>query len=311
MPLQEQISISQARSHADAIVATVGRHVLGKREQIRLAVACLLGRGHLLIEDVPGVGKTTLAHALAAACGLAWRRVQFTSDLLPSDLIGVSVWEADAARFSFRPGPVFAEVVLADEINRAPPKTQSALLEAMEERRVSADGQTHPLPEAFFVIATQNPAHHAGTFDLPESQLDRFLMRLSLGYPPAEAEIELLSGTTRAIDHAAVLDRATLLRLQALTATVFVSAPLAGYVRRLLEATRSHPDIELGLSPRAGLALLAAARGMALFDARDFVAPEDIQAVWAPVAAHRLGGRQGRPLAAGLLDAIRQSVAVA
>ncbi len=291
------MSISAASREAASIAARVGEVVLGKSAQIRLAVACLLARGHLLIEDVPGVGKTTLAHTLADACGLEWRRMQFTSDLLPGDLLGVSVWDAANANFSFRPGPVFSEILLADEINRAPPKSQSALLEAMEERRVSVDGHTHELPNPFFVIATQNPTHHAGTFDLPESQLDRFLMRLSLGYPPEEAEVALLSGHGgRQTPVQRVIERAALMRLQGLCASVHVSETLARYVRRLLETTRAHPQIELGLSPRAGLALLAAARAVALMANREFVVPEDIQEVWEPVAGHRLSGRTGRAL---------------
>lgn len=288
--------------------------VLGKPDQIRLAVACLITRGHLLIEDVPGVGKTTLAHALAHSCGLAWRRLQFTSDLLPSDLLGMSIWDAKTSSFVFRPGPVFSEVVLTDEINRAPPKTQSALLEAMEERRVSVDGHTHTLPDPFFVIATQNPTHHSGTFELPESQLDRFLMRLSLGYPPAEAEIALLIGADRpSREHPgrAHIDRATLLAMQRTCSGIYVGETLARYVRTLLDATRHHPDIATGLSPRAGLALLAAARALALIDGREFVTPEDIQAVWHPVTNHRLHGHDGRALPVGALDSLLRSVAIA
>jgi MoxR-like ATPase len=296
------MSISAASRDAASIAARVGEVVLGKPQQIRLAVACLLARGHLLIEDVPGVGKTTLAHTLADACGLEWRRMQFTSDLLPGDLLGVSIWDAANTNFSFRPGPVFSEVLLADEINRAPPKSQSALLEAMEERRVSVDGHTHDLPDPFFVIATQNPAHHAGTFDLPESQLDRFLMRLALGYPPVEAEVALLSGQGgRTAPVARVIDRAQLMQLQAVCSTVHVSEPIARYVRRLLETTREHPQIELGLSPRAGLALLAAARAIALMESREFVVPEDVQTAWQPVVSHRLSARDGRALPAGML----------
>lgn len=289
------LPVSEASSLATRIASAIGQQVLGKPEQIRLAVACLLAGGHLLIEDVPGVGKTTLARTLAEACGLAWHRLQFTSDMLPADLVGVSVWEAHEARFAFRPGPVFAELVLADEINRAPPKTQGALLEAMEEGRVSVDGQTHLLPSPFFVIATQNPVWHAGTFPLPESQLDRFLMRLSLGYPPEEAEVALLctAGRTRQSRLAPVVDRATLLALQASCAGVHAGEAIARYIRRLLQASRDSAGFALGLSPRAGLALLSAARALALTVGRDFVAPEDVQAVWLPVAGHRVCSPDG------------------
>ncbi|MCX9156060.1 AAA family ATPase [Niveibacterium sp. 24ML] len=309
----QKLPISEARTLAQSIADAVGAAVLGKQAQIRLAVACLLARGHLLIEDVPGVGKTTLAHALSDACGLAWRRVQFTSDLLPADLVGVSIWDAGAAQFAFRPGPVFSEVLLADEVNRASPKTQSALLEAMEERRVSVDGQTHPLPEPFFVIATQNPTHHAGTFDLPESQLDRFLMRLALGYPPPAAELALLTGQDRRARKAIaqVTDRAQLMQLQNSCADVFVSEAIARYVLRLLTASRNHGGVLQGLSPRAGLSLLAAARAFALTEGRDFVAPEDVQAVWQAVSAHRLHGKDTRSLTAAIVDELLSSTPVA
>lgn len=312
MSPKQKLPIAEARALARTIADAVGEAVLGKSEQIHLAVACLLARGHLLIEDVPGVGKTTLAHALADACGLAWRRVQFTSDLLPADLVGMSVWESANASFAFRPGPVFAEVLLADEVNRASPKTQSALLEAMEERRVSVDGETHLLPEPFFVIATQNPTNHAGTFDLPESQLDRFLMRLSLGYPPADAELALLVGRDRRSRQtlARVTDRTTLTALQASCAEVFVSDTLARYVLRLISATRSHPGIALGLSPRAGLSLLAAARAYALTEGRDFVAPEDVQAVWHAVATHRLTSADGRSVSPRLIAELLKTIPV-
>lgn len=309
----QKLPISEARVLAQSIADAVGAAVLGKHAQIRLAVACLLARGHLLVEDVPGVGKTTLAHALADACGLAWRRMQFTSDLLPADLVGVSIWDANSAQFAFRPGPVFSEVLLADEVNRASPKTQSALLEAMEERRVSVDGLTHPLPEPFFVIATQNPTHHAGTFDLPESQLDRFLMRLSLGYPPPEAELALLSGQDRRARKAIarVTDRTQLMQLQNSCAEVFVSEAIARYVLRLLTASRNHGGVLQGLSPRAGLSLLAAARAFALTEGRDFVAPEDVQAVWPAVAAHRLQGKDTRSLTSAVVDELLSSTPIA
>ncbi|WP_417067634.1 AAA family ATPase [Niveibacterium terrae] len=297
MTPEDALSVSRASQLANSICTAVGLHILGKPTEIRLAVACLLADGHLLIEDVPGVGKTTLARALAEACGLAWHRLQFTSDMLPTDLLGVSVWESHSAQFVFRPGPLFAELVLADEINRAPPKTQSALLEAMEEGRVSVEGETRPLPSPFFVIATQNPTWHAGTFPLPESQLDRFLMRLSLGYPPEEAEVALLSGSpgARRLSLAPVVDRAILLALQASCANIHASEAIARYIRRLLEASRLNAEFSLGLSPRAGLALLSAARALALLEGRDFVAPEDVQQAWLPVAGHRITGRDGLP----------------
>jgi MoxR-like ATPase len=288
--------------------------ILGKPQQTRLALACLLAGGHLLIEDVPGVGKTTLAHSLAAVLGLDYRRVQFTSDLLPADVLGGSVFLPGEGRFEFRPGPVFAQLLLADEINRASPKVQSALLEAMEERQVSADGVTHALPEPFFVIATQNPDGQRGTFPLPESQLDRFLMRISLGYPPADAELKLLQGgDRRQVMHklSAALSAADLLQLQQQAASLHVSPALAGYVLALLQATRQ-PELFLhGLSPRAGLALLAAARAWALLDGRDHVLPEDIKAVFVPVTAHRLTPRLPGSDSSALLLRILGNVALA
>jgi MoxR-like ATPase len=288
--------------------------ILGKPQQTRLALACLLAGGHLLIEDVPGVGKTTLAHSLAAVLGLGYRRVQFTSDLLPADVLGGSVFLPGEGRFEFRPGPVFSQLLLADEINRASPKVQSALLEAMEEHQVSADGVTHALPEPFFVIATQNPDGQRGTFPLPESQLDRFLMRISLGYPPADAELKLLQGgDRRQVMHklTAALSAADLLQLQQQAANLHVSPALAGYVLALLQATRQ-PELFLhGLSPRAGLALLAAARAWALLDGRDHVLPEDIKAVFVPVAAHRLTPRLPGSDSSALLLRILGNVALA
>lgn len=285
----------------------LGRLVLGKPRQIRLALACLLARGHLLLEDLPGVGKTTLAHALARTLGLHYQRVQFTSDLLPADLIGVSVFVRDSSEFRFHRGPVFAQVVLADEINRAPPKTQSALLEAMAERQVTHDGTTHALPEPFFVIATQNPLEQIGTHALPESQLDRFTMRLSLGYPdPAFERVLYLGGAASAAAVAApAMDAPQLVALQAAAAEIYASPALVDYVLALVQATREHAAFAAGLSPRAGLALLACARGWALLDQRDMVLPEDVQAVFAAVATHRLlpagGGKSG--------DAVRELLA--
>ncbi|MEO7030724.1 MAG: MoxR family ATPase [Herbaspirillum sp.] len=269
----------------------INQIVVGKQQQIRLALVCLLAGGHLLIEDIPGVGKTTLAHALAKTLGLQFNRVQFTSDLLPADVLGVSIYEREKNNFVFHPGPVFTQVLLADEINRATPKAQSALLEAMEERQVSVDGVTRHLPQPFFVIATQNPSHQVGTFPLPESQLDRFLMCLSLGYPDAAAERALLLGEDRrALLQAlpAQMQPAELLTARAALTQIHTSDALINYVQALLLATRSSNLFTEGLSPRAGIALLQAARAWAALDGRNHVIPEDIQAVWVPVTAHRL-----------------------
>lgn len=265
--------------------------VLGKRHQVKLALACLLARGHLLLEDVPGTGKTTLAHTLAHLLGLTYQRVQFTSDLMPADILGAVVLDASSGEFVLRKGPIFHHVVLADEINRAPPKTQSALLEAMEERQVSIENETYPLPEPFFVIATQNPLHQTGTFPLPESQLDRFLMRITLGYPDEEAERELLrSGDRRAVlaQLQPQLSPEALLEWQRAVDQIYVSEPLLDYLQALLIYSRSAPEYPLGLSPRAGLALLQAAKAWAFLEGREAVYPEDIRAVLPAVAAHRL-----------------------
>ena len=265
--------------------------IVGKPLQIRFAVACLLARGHLLIEDLPGVGKTTLAHVLARTLGLQFQRIQFTSDLLPADILGVSVYQRDTADFKFHAGPIFAQMILADEVNRATPKAQSALLEAMEEQQVTIEGVTRPLPAPFFVIATQNPAHQIGTFPLPESQLDRFLMRIQLGYPDARAERGLLSGVDRRDLVARLtpqMDTAELLALQQQARQIFVSPALLDYVQAILKHTRESAGYAHGLSPRAGLALLAAARAWALLDGRNAVIPEDVQAVLPGVASHRL-----------------------
>ncbi|RXZ44901.1 AAA family ATPase [Crenobacter cavernae] len=277
-------SLSQAYRQLNALI-------LGKPRALKLALTCLVARGHLLIEDVPGVGKTTLAHGLAKVTGLDYRRVQFTNDLMPADILGGNVYERDAAAFRFHPGPIFTQVLLADEINRASPKVQSALLEAMEEHQVSVDGATLALPKPFFVIATQNPSEQLGTFPLPESQLDRFLMRLSLGMPPAEAERALYLGE----DRRALLERLpaclspqTLAELQARAAAQTVSSALADYVLALVEATRRADRFVCGLSPRAGLAVVAAARAWSMLEGRDYVLPEDVKAVFASVACHRL-----------------------
>jgi MoxR-like ATPase len=273
------------------VINQTGTFILGKEHQIKLAVACMLARGHLLIEDLPGVGKTILSHVLAATLGLRFNRVQFTSDLLPADILGVSVYERDGGSFKFHPGPIFSEVVLADEINRATPKTQSALLEAMEEHQVSIEGQTIPLPSPFFVIATQNPANQIGTFPLPESQLDRFLMVISLGYPEQSAERALLAGRDRRDmleEIRPVMQPAELIALQQQVRQVHASDALIDYVQALLAFSRESPWFLTGLSPRAGLALLSAARAWALLEGRDHVMPEDVQVVLPHVAAHRL-----------------------
>jgi len=273
------------------LLAAANQIILGKDRQIRLAVCCLLAKGHLLIEDVPGVGKTTLAHTLARLFGLDYQRIQFTSDILPADIVGSTVFSADQQHFAFHHGPIFKQMILADEINRASPRAQSALLEAMEERQVTVDGATHVLPEPFFVIATQNPAHHIGTFPLPESQLDRFLMRIELGYPDRGAERELLSGQTRKhlLDALPVsMPAETLLKLQRDVPNVHAAPALLDYVQDIVEFTRQSEHYFCGLSPRAGLALLTAAKSWAFLDGRDAVLPEDVQAVLPAVAGHRL-----------------------
>ena len=274
-----------------AVAKEVGQIVVGKEVQIRQALVCLLAGGHLLIEDVPGVGKTTLAHALAISLGLQFNRLQFTSDLLPADVVGISIFERDKNAFAFHPGPVFTQVLLADEINRATPKAQSALLEAMEERQVTSDGITRDLPRPFFVIATQNPAHQIGTFPLPESQLDRFLMCLSLGYPDAAAERALLMGEDRRTllkSLPTIMRPAELVEAQAALRELHTSPALIDYVQALAQASRQNGLFAEGLSPRASIALLQAARAWAALEGRNHVIPEDVQAVLVPVAAHRL-----------------------
>ena len=275
----------------DSVVAELNKILLGKDNQIRLALCGLLARGHLLIEDIPGMGKTTLSHALAKIMGLSYQRIQFTNDLLPADVLGYSMYDREAGSLVFHPGPIFAQVVLADEINRASPRTQSALLEAMEERQVSIEGETRPLPSPFFVIATQNPIEQGGTFPLPESQLDRFLMRLQLGYPDPKAERELLEGEdSRAITGRlqAILPQPELEAAQAAVEKVGASPALLDYLQRLLEQSRRMPGLVYGLSPRAGLGLLRAAKAWALMAGRDHVLPDDVQAVFPSVAEHRL-----------------------
>jgi len=269
----------------------IGRIILGKDDQIRLALTCLVARGHLLIEDLPGVGKTTMAHAIAQVMGLEFQRIQFTSDLLPADVLGVAVYDRERAAFEFHQGPIFSNFVLADEVNRATPKTQSALLEAMEEYQVTVDGETRDLPQPFFVIATQNPMHQIGTYALPESQLDRFLMRLHLGFPDRQAERELLQGEERRdmIEHIKpVLNAGKLMSIQKQAADIYVADALLDYVQSLLEFTRISPMFEFGLSPRGGLALLNSARALALIDGKEFVLPEHIKQVLPAVVNHRL-----------------------
>jgi MoxR-like ATPase len=298
---------SPAREIAD-VLTQLNRVILGKETQIRLCLACLLARGHLLIEDIPGVGKTTLAHALAKTLGLSFQRVQFTSDLLPADVLGVSIYDRETGQFRFQRGPIFAQLVLADEINRASPKAQSALLEAMEEHQVTLDGQSMPLPEPFFVIATQNPQDQIGTFPLPESQLDRFLMRVQLGYPAAAAERELLRGIDRrdlVNSLAPVVSVATLTVLQQRLADVHVAPALLDYVQALVAHTRNAASHTVGLSPRAAIGLLRAARAWALIAGRDAVVPEHVQQVFAAVVEHRIRLRDGTASASmRLLEAV-------
>ncbi len=291
MLLKTQLKPAIAPSPLEQLIAAASQVILGKESQVRLALACLIARGHLLIEDVPGVGKTTLAHVLAKTLGLHFSRIQFTSDMLPADILGVSVYERDGGTFKFHPGPIFAQVILADEVNRATPKTQSALLEAMEEQQVTVETETRKLPEPFFVIATQNPSEQVGTFPLPESQLDRFLMRIELGYPDRDAERMLLAGTDRRDLLASLepcLSPADLVELQAEAQQVHVAPALLDYVQAIVEYTRRSPDYVAGLSPRAALALVHAARAWALLEGRDRVIPEDVQAIVPGVATHRL-----------------------
>ncbi len=274
----------------DSIQLELNKIILGNENTNKLALCCLLAGGHLLLEDIPGVGKTTLANSLAQLLGLEFNRVQFTSDLLPTDLLGVSIYNQQSQQFVFKSGPIFTSVLLADEINRASPKTQSALLQAMEEKQVSIEGESHQLTTPFFVIATQNPLEQSGTFALPESQLDRFLMRLSLGYPDEEAELNLLQNK-RPYDisnASAIISSAEVTALIDTVSQVHCSPDIAAYVQRLLKATRNSEHFVHGLSPRAGLQWLQAARAWAMMGRRDFLIPEDIQAVAIPVAAHRL-----------------------
>ncbi len=295
----------------EALASQVSEIIVGKEDAVRLAIACLLARGHLLIEDIPGVGKTTLSHALARSLGLDFRRIQFTSDLLPADILGNSIFDREQGRFVFHAGPIFSQVLLIDEVNRATPKTQSALLEGMEEHNVTIDGVTHPLPEPFFVLATQNPQQQVGTFPLPESQLDRFLMRIELGVPGREAERTMLLGIDRremVRQLKPILSATALREIQDGVRRVHTSPALLDYLQDLLEASRRRH--RTGLSPRAGLALLRASQAWALMQGREMVLPEDLQAVGVPVMAHRLGqdleinSESGRALAQALLKEV-------
>jgi len=284
-------SRDEQRAVIERAQSALGGIILGKDDQITLALSCLLAKGHLLIEDLPGLGKTTLAQALARVLGLSYSRIQFTSDLLPADIIGVSVFRQNSGEFEFQPGPVFAQLVLADEVNRATPKAQSALLEAMEEYQVSVDGSTRALPQPFFVVATQNPGDQIGTFPLPESQLDRFLMRVQLGYPNEESERELISGEDRRLlldDIEAVAGPDTLLALQRSVRDVHVSDALVDYIQALVRRTRESADIEIGLSPRGAQAMVGAARAHAFVENHSGVYPDDVQAVFTAIAGHRL-----------------------
>ncbi len=282
----------QLQERIDAAVAEIGKVLLGKEPQVRLALCCLFARGHLLIEDLPGMGKTTLSHALADVLGLSWKRVQFTSDLLPADILGVQVYDTRDASFSFRPGPIFTQLLLADEINRTTPRTQSALLEAMAEGQVTVDGETRRLPEPFFVIATQNPVHQSGTYPLPESQLDRFLMRLQLGYPDPRAERAMFqrpdTSDSARVQLQQVISNGELAEIRDTVNAVQATDNLLDYLQRLVAFTRERPEFEVGLSPRGALALLGCARTWAVMHNRRHLIPEDLQAVLPAVAAHRL-----------------------
>lgn len=285
------MNIQDSKNIIDQVVSAASTVILGKEQTIRLAIACLLAKGHLLIEDLPGVGKTTLAHVLAKLFGLEFSRIQFTSDMLPADILGVSIYERETGKFHFHPGPVFSQLVLADEINRATPKTQSALLEAMEERQITIEGKTYQLPEPFFVIATQNPSYQIGTFQLPESQLDRFLMRVTLGYPDSQAERALLANQDPRENISklpSIVSSDLMNELHMLVNKVHVSDPILDYAQNIITTSRQSGEFINGLSPRAGLALLAASRAWALIQGREHVLPDDIQTVLPAVVTHRL-----------------------
>ncbi|MCK4840486.1 MAG: MoxR family ATPase [Methylococcales bacterium] len=294
------------------LLESANQVILGKQLQIKLAVCCILAKGHLLIEDIPGVGKTTLSHTLAKLLGLNYQRIQFTSDILPADIIGATIFDVENSQFTFHPGPLFNQMILADEINRSTPKAQSALLEAMEERQVTVEGKTYDLPQPFFVIATQNPSHQIGTFPLPESQLDRFLMRIELGYPDRQAERALLEGRSR---HSLIetltaqLNTEQLAHIQQQVTEIHVSPALLDYLQDLINFTRESTDYHCGLSPRAGVALLTAAKAWAYMDGRQAVLPDDVQAVLPAVAGHRLrsGNTNSESIVAPLLDNVAVS----
>lgn len=294
--LQKPLSEEDRHTRLKEAVSAVNRIVMGKKTQVKLAFSCLLARGHLLIEDLPGVGKTTLAHALAAVIGVRYQRIQFTSDLLPADILGVSIYRRDLEQFEFHPGPIFAQLVLADEINRATPKSQSALLEAMAEGQVTIEGETHILPTPFFVIATQNPLDLGGTFPLPDSQLDRFLLSISLGFPEPEVERELLTARDRALvlrDTQPIISPDDVLQLSQDCEKVHVSNALLDYVQALLAGTRNSRWFETGLSPRAGIAMLHCCKAFAYLEGRDFAIPEDVKAIFPSLARHRMSVPHG------------------
>ncbi len=312
----ENTNIHQLESTTEWLnkaITDIGQVILGKENQIKLALSCLLARGHCLIEDQPGVGKTTLAHTMAQVMGLMFHRIQFTSDLLPADVLGVSVFNREQSTFEFHPGPIFSQFILADEINRATPKTQSALLEAMEEHQVTVEGETRELPEPFFVIATQNPTHQVGTYPLPESQLDRFLMRIDLGYPDKNAERQLLEGEDRRTiikNLKPVFTREQLFNTQQLASSLHVSPAILDYIQAILEFTRHSNAFEFGLSPRGGLALLNAAKAYALIEGQKYVLPEHVQTILPAVANHRLpvhldtGTKQQKSAAQHIMESI-------
>ena len=301
---------TQLHQEIDASLSQLNKIILGKEQQVQLALTAILANGHLLVEDLPGMGKTTLAHALYKVLGLDYNRVQFTSDLLPSDLIGASVFNAQSSAFSFHPGPIFSSIFLADELNRATPKAQSALLEAMEEGQVSVDGTTYPLAKPFFVIATQNPQSQSGTFPLPESQLDRFMLRISLGYPDPSIERDILNGNSgRAVlaQVKQILSQQSLLEIQQYVENIKVSDTLLDYVQRLIAQTRQDNLCHLGLSPRGAIALVKSAKSWALIQGRDHVLPEDVQAVFVAAVGHRIIGKtetQGDQLARHILNVV-------
>lgn len=294
----------------NACIEQLNHIILDKEHAVKLALSCILAKGHLLIEDIPGMGKTTLSHALAACLDLSYQRIQFTSDLLPGDLLGVNIYDKNTGHFEFHSGPIFTQLALADEINRASPKTQSALLEAMEERQVTIEGQTRALPKPFFVIATQNPSEQSGTFPLPESQLDRFMMRISLGYPGEEAEKQLLQGTDRRtlIDKIqAQLHADTLIKIQDLVTKVKASDSIIDYVYRLVKFSRQYSETPHGLSPRAAMAILQAAKAWAMIEGRNHLLPDDIQTVFPYVCEHRIAGNQtktGHPFSTNILSSV-------